>query len=507
MATRNLALAGISAEHLLGLAFATLVTYRIIIVIYRLYFHPLSQFPGPKLAAASTLYRAYYQMIRDGEHVAQWTRLHEVYGPVVRIAPHTLHFRNPKAFEDIFKVTNKLTKASDFYDHLGQSDALFGMVDEAQHKERFRPVADLFSKRKSLEFEPFIVQNAQNLEQVLIRNSSGSRPVNIARAFRAVALDVIQDFVFEHVPDDLRGLKEEGFNTLFVRATWDVMDWTAWCFRNFPLALKVSNRLPQLLRQRLFPGEAANVESFDTICKLVQENVKSGPKWTRDSLLSRIAGKVTTPQLTAECMGTMFGGVINLANMLPYGAFNVCRDPVLQEDLYRELKSIWVDPNSPIPPYAVLQDLPILKGVVKESLRLMHGIIVGPPRVTPSMGVTIDGYRIPGDVIVTTSSMYCHTNPNVFPDPSEFKPERWANASQEMEKWLVPFSKGRRSCPGKEISVMELYIIFAMVFRKFHLKPWNTSIEDFDWKVYVSLHFKGRFFHAILTPRTGLAVN
>lgn len=33
---------------------------------------------------------------------------------------------------------------------------------------------------------------------------------------------------------------------------------------------------------------------------------------------------------------------------------------------------------------------------------------------------------------------------------------------------------------------------------------WGHSIEDFDWKVYVSLHFKGRFFHANMTPRPGV---
>lgn len=52
-----------------------------------------------------------------------------------------------------------MTKASDFYDHLGQSNALFGLVDEAAHKERFKPVADLFSRTKALEFESVIVNN------------------------------------------------------------------------------------------------------------------------------------------------------------------------------------------------------------------------------------------------------------------------------------------------------------------------------------------------------------
>lgn len=56
-------------------------------------------------------------------------------------------------------------------------------------------------------------------------------------------------------------------------------------------------------------------------------------------------------------------------------------------------------------------------------------------------------------------------------------------------------------CPGREISYMELMIVFAALFRRFKLRPYETTKEDFKWKVYVSLHFTGRFFHANLEPR------
>lgn len=50
------------------------------IVVYRLILHPLSNFPGPQLAAASSLYRIYHEMIRDGEWLAQVEHLHTKYG-------------------------------------------------------------------------------------------------------------------------------------------------------------------------------------------------------------------------------------------------------------------------------------------------------------------------------------------------------------------------------------------------------------------------------------------
>jgi hypothetical protein len=65
--------------HLLVIFFV----YQVICVGYRICFHPLSHFPGPWCAAASTLYRAYFQIWRDGDYVAQVTHLHEIYGTAI----------------------------------------------------------------------------------------------------------------------------------------------------------------------------------------------------------------------------------------------------------------------------------------------------------------------------------------------------------------------------------------------------------------------------------------
>lgn len=74
---------------ILPLLFLTL-SYILLKTLYRLYLHPLSSTPGPRLAACTSLYNAYHDILSDGL-VKLLPDLHARYGPVVRIQPNEVH--------------------------------------------------------------------------------------------------------------------------------------------------------------------------------------------------------------------------------------------------------------------------------------------------------------------------------------------------------------------------------------------------------------------------------
>ena len=60
------------------------------IAVYRLFLHPLAQFPGPKLAAVTVLYEAYYDVWKGGKYIFELNELHQRYGKLIASFPIVL---------------------------------------------------------------------------------------------------------------------------------------------------------------------------------------------------------------------------------------------------------------------------------------------------------------------------------------------------------------------------------------------------------------------------------
>ncbi|KAH8152938.1 uncharacterized protein LAJ45_03165 [Morchella importuna] len=149
-----------------------------------------------------------------------------------------------------------------------------------------------------------------------------------------------------------------------------------------------------------------------------------------------------------ETMALLIAGSDTVGNTLVVGGFHVLNNPSVYEKLFNELKKNWPVLEKSLG-YEELEKLPYLNAVIKESLRVSHGVVSALPRVVPPSGATIGGAHILGGTVVGMSSPYVHTNEGIFPDAHRFIPERWLQPnSKHLEHWLVPFSRGPRMCLG-----------------------------------------------------------
>lgn len=69
------------------LALAIGVAYLVVRSFYRIFFHPLSHIPGPKLAAISHAYEFYHDAVRGGMYIWEIEKMHQKYGQLLRRLP------------------------------------------------------------------------------------------------------------------------------------------------------------------------------------------------------------------------------------------------------------------------------------------------------------------------------------------------------------------------------------------------------------------------------------
>jgi cytochrome P450 len=90
----------------------------------------------------------------------------------------------------------------------------------------------------------------------------------------------------------------------------------------------------------------------------------------------------------------------------------------------------------------------------------------------------------PPGTVLSMSSTYIHNNPELFPDPHAFLPERWLDEHgkrrRDMEKYLLHFSKGTKGRVGLNLATAELYTYLAALVLQVgeHVDLYKTDMRD-----------------------------
>ncbi|PGG98102.1 hypothetical protein AJ79_08983 [Helicocarpus griseus UAMH5409] len=151
-------------------------------------------------------------------------------------------------------------------------------------------------------------------------------------------------------------------------------------------------------------------------------------------------------------------------------------DQVFDPDLNRTVEILRANPGR-------LYDLHYTTGIIKEALRLFPA--------ASSTRTCAKGYRFMykgrdlqlTDQIVIICSLAMHYNPNLFPSPCEFQPERYTTQAVPKDAWR-PFERGSRSCIGQNLAMMEMRMVLLLVLRSFDfealgIKPHNNPIATY----------------------------
>jgi cytochrome P450 len=197
----------------------------------------------------------------------------------------------------------------------------------------------------------------------------------------------------------------------------------------------------------------------------------------------------TVDDLKDEAYSVLAASADTTGNAMTVAAYQVVSNPEIYKKVRRELEAEFPDPNERLD-FVRLETLPYLSAVIKEGLRLSFGVPGRLPRDVPDGGATFNGVFIPAGSVVSMSSWVLHQDPEYFPDPLKFDPDRWLDPKEarRIDKAFVPFGKGTRGCVGMPLAYCELYVSLGTLFRRFgNMKPNVLTPEDL---VYDD-HFSG----------------
>ncbi|KAF8506098.1 cytochrome P450 [Russula emetica] len=499
-----------SFQRAISITAVGLLFYNLVRVIYNAYFHPLSRFPGPRGAACTRLWLAYMEV-----------------GDIVRIAPNELHFARPTVYNEIYNSQNKWDKDHEYYRAFDVDESFFAQTDYLKSKHNRALISNLFSRRAISEIQRLIWTQLDRFCDVLReQNAAGKRfprrlftanwidrapgkSSNLYLGFQCFSADTVTSFSFATCFDqlsfpDFQGDIVRGVDISIPSVTLAKFSvFFVWFIRNFPpsilMHLAPSMKGLVVLRRAL----EAQVNSVLRNPKLLDD---APHRVIYSELLDPEANQghppPTASQLCHEARVLFIAGSHTVGTTLMTGVYHILRNPEVKQRLVDEVRTAWPVLDQ-APSYEVLEKLPYMTAIIKETLRMAVTLPAGLPRVVPPSGAVISGVKIPGGTVVSQSALFVSLSEEIFARPREFLPDRWLQPeSKALENWLVAFSKGPRSCLGINLAYCELYLALAYLFRRFNVREDPSKPADLKWSEHFLPLFEGQHLHAYCDPRS-----
>ncbi|CAI2353367.1 unnamed protein product [Caenorhabditis sp. 36 PRJEB53466] len=145
-------------------------------------------------------------------------------------------------------------------------------------------------------------------------------------------------------------------------------------------------------------------------------------------------------------------------------------------------------------------NLPYTNAFINEAQRFTNLLPINLPHAT-TRDVNLAGYVIPKGTAVVHQISSVLSDPEVFPEPEKFKPERFLNSNGSLKKVeeLVPFSIGKRVCLGEGLARMELFLFTANLFNRFEFAEGTNGLPSLE-KTF-SFISKAKDYTCRVTPR------
>ncbi|HTD07649.1 MAG TPA: cytochrome P450 [Solirubrobacteraceae bacterium] len=167
-----------------------------------------------------------------------------------------------------------------------------------------------------------------------------------------------------------------------------------------------------------------------------------------------------------ELLALLVAGQETTAGTLAWAAERLCRDASLQ----RRLRAAFSDERDDDYVDAFISELLRVRPVLQWSVRQL------------TRPLPLRSWLLPESTVVAVSIYLVHHDPDLFPDPDRFLPDRFLGEQPSRAHSFVAFGGGTRRCVGGRLALLEIRTVLAQLLRRFALEPARGHERDERWR-------------------------
>ncbi|XP_063117380.1 cytochrome P450 2J4-like isoform X2 [Rattus norvegicus] len=196
--------------------------------------------------------------------------------------------------------------------------------------------------------------------------------------------------------------------------------------------------------------------------------------------MTKYPDKTTTSfneeNLIATTLDLFFAGTETTSTTLRWALLYITLNPEVQEKVHSEIDR--VIGHGRLPSTDDQDAMPYTNAVIHEVLRMGNIIPLNVPREVTADS-TLAGFHLPKGKMILTNLTALHRDPKEWATPDTFNPEHFLENGQFKKRdSFLPFSVGKRACPGEKLAKSELFIFFTALMQNFTFKaPTNEKLS------------------------------
>jgi cytochrome P450 len=394
----------------------------------------------------------------ESEPLPLLLRMYETYGPVftMRLLYLPVVFALGPEANHYITVSN----ASNFRWREGSMGDLIPLLgdgllttDGDYHRRARRIMLPAFHRERLLDSTAIMVEEA---ERALEPWRPGER-LNLYTWTRRLALRVAMRALFGFDPD--RGGRDQRMAEEFEETLgyWG-KDYVLQMLRGPGSPWRAMTRsrehLDRVIFEEIAQRRASGERGVDILSMLLDAEDEDG-------------SRLSDQELRDQVMTLLFAGHDTATSTVTFLFYELARTPDEIAPLVEEVSAS----------EDLIGGMPRLDMALDETLRMYPPAWIGPRRSIEPFELC--GMSVPGGVFVNYCSWASHHLPEVFPEPSRFRPERFApEAKAALPKGAyVPFGGGSRTCIGMRFGQLEVKAIAASILRRFRLDLVDPALE------------------------------